>query len=178
MFNTNKVSTLLQVAANIGLLLGLVLVGLQLSQTNSLARATHASLMFEQEANYYLARMGENPTEIVAKAIAHPEELTDAEALVMVNYAQWHISVLARSAQMQEFGVISDGWRVSIGHYGRSIGGVPVAREFVLQNFSEDPRPWVQEFVGVVRSVPERAGLRFLEQSRSAGQQYQTNSPE
>lgn len=80
---SNKVGYWLQIVANFGLLLGLVLVAVQINQNTKIAQADLNARGFEQVYQYQLAMMGENPSKAVAKAATNPGELTDEELMVL-----------------------------------------------------------------------------------------------
>lgn len=78
-----KLNRWLQVSANIGIVLGLVLVGFQLKQNSELARI---QLLYE-ESNRAIELetevVGERAAEVWAKSIQAPEDLTLAEIRIM-----------------------------------------------------------------------------------------------
>jgi hypothetical protein len=167
-----KVGAWLQIIGNFGLLAGLVLVAVQINQSNSLARASHASVMFEEETANWRAQMGENPSAVFSKAVSDPASLTPEEVFVIRSSVWLRLNILTRSAQMEEFGVMGDGWRSVIAGYGNWIGGMPVAREYYLRVFADDPRPWMKELTAAVRSTPKRATYVVVEKGLEAARSY------
>ncbi len=49
---SNKIGSWLQLIANFGLLVGIVLVGIQINQSNAIAGASAGSVYFQQSAMY------------------------------------------------------------------------------------------------------------------------------
>ena len=77
--DSNKLSNWLQVGANIGILVGLILVGLQMRQNSGLLRM---QLMKEESASYLStesAILGDNYADVYAKSINDPKNMTLAE---------------------------------------------------------------------------------------------------
>ncbi len=79
--DSNKLANWLQVGANIGLLGGLVLVAIQISQSNAIATSSAGSVYFQQYQDYLVAGMGENPAVVRAKAIFEPDSPTAQSAV-------------------------------------------------------------------------------------------------
>lgn len=80
---TSKITNWLQIIANLGIVGGLILVGIQINQNTEMAQADQRARVYEQVIQYQIAMMGENPSKAVATASANPSELTDEELLVL-----------------------------------------------------------------------------------------------
>ena len=80
---SSKVGYWLQVGANIGILTGLIMVGLQINQASYLVRNQLVSDQTSDRMAAMASMLGESPAEVVAKAVTTPEQLTDAELVVM-----------------------------------------------------------------------------------------------
>ena len=77
-----KLNNWLQVIGNLGLIAGLILVAVQLNQTNQIAslQMMHESWLATQEM--YMAMAGDNPSESWAKAVFDPEGLSEQDLVV------------------------------------------------------------------------------------------------
>ena len=111
----SKLGYWLQVGANIGILLGLVFVGLQMLQDRELKRVELFSRtvtdLFERE----LAAMGDEPYRAIVKAASNPEELTEEEIYVYQTYLSvillgWH-----RRNLMEQKGLFDSSWQARAG---------------------------------------------------------------
>lgn len=107
-----KLNKWLQVSANIGIVLGLILVGFQLKQNSDLARI---QLLYE-ESNRALELetevVGEQSAEVWAKSINSPEDLTLAEIRIMEALLWSFIEQLRGTYRLAELGLLSDeDWR-------------------------------------------------------------------
>ena len=91
---SNKIGSWLQLIANFGLLVGIVLVGIQINQSNAIAAASAGSGYFQQYQDYLVAGMGENPAVVRAKAIFEPENLTAEDIQVLISETYWRISMI------------------------------------------------------------------------------------
>ena len=81
----SRLNSWLQVSANIGIVLGLVAVGVQLKQNADLTRV---QLLYEESnrvIDLELRVVGEQAAEVWAKSIDDPENLTLAEIRIMDN---------------------------------------------------------------------------------------------
>ncbi len=110
--DTNKLSNWLQVAANLGLMAGIVMVAFQINQTSEL---TKDRLYFDRWAEHFnlgYATLGENPQEAIAKAKTTPEELTHTELEVISNYLNSQLNYWHRIKRTGARGIIdSTDWR-------------------------------------------------------------------
>ena len=76
----------LQIFSNIGILIGLVLVGLQMKQNSDLLRI---QLLYEESDRYTNAErilMGEEPAKVLAKSLTNPTEMTLDERRIVDVY--------------------------------------------------------------------------------------------
>ena len=86
-----KVGDWLQIGANIGILAGLILVGLQIKQNTDITRAELSHQLWGSVNQFQLAMMGENPAAVIAKAQSNPSELTDEEIRIVLSWTYfWH----------------------------------------------------------------------------------------
>ena len=171
--DSNRFGSWLQIVGNIGLITGLVLVGIQINQSNKIAMANLVALSFQETSDRILAEMGENPTLVLAKAIMEPENLTPEEILVTQALAQWTITRMQRDALMEEMGMYSDdGWRTQLTPAGQRIGGIPIAREYLLNFYGEDPRWWVNELKQAAENQPKQSYKDFIQEYLAIAQSY------
>ncbi len=73
----------LQIITNIGVVIGLVLLLYELNQSRDLTRAQVVDSVYGAVVSRNLALLGENPEDAIAKSIFRPEELTEADAIVL-----------------------------------------------------------------------------------------------
>jgi len=81
----------LQIAANLGLIAGLILVSVQVKQANDLHKAQMISDSWLANINREMALFGENPAKSIARAYAAPDQLTDEDLVVLdaVTSSSW-----------------------------------------------------------------------------------------
>ncbi len=168
--NRDTVAFWTQTIGNLGLLLGLLMVGLQIQQNNLIARATLVAAGHHKAADFYSALLGENPAAIVAKAATSPETLTSEEIAIVLSYAEWRYGHLRHYAILQDLGVVGGGWRVQIPVHGEMLGLLLVAREYILSmNTDAD---WALELRDVIRDQPKHGGKAWLENYRKIARSY------
>ena len=86
-----KVGYWLQVGANVGILVGLILVGLQIKQSSDITRAEFTNQLWGSANQMALALMGENPSSALRKAQKQPHLLTDEEINIVLQWTwYWH----------------------------------------------------------------------------------------
>ncbi len=76
----------LTIIGNLGLLIGVALVIVQINQNSQLVREQIFTTRWTDSLNLHLAMMGDNPAAAVAKAIESPSELTVEETRVLEAY--------------------------------------------------------------------------------------------
>jgi len=109
---SSKLNERLQIAGNVGIIIGLLLVGVQLSQNSALLRT---QLLFEESGRLMMLEtqyIGENAAEIWAKSIEDPAGLTLAEQRVM-EALLWNVAEQWRATRMlADLGLLEDDeWR-------------------------------------------------------------------
>jgi len=113
--NHSKLSNWLQVAANVGIVIGLLLVGVQLKQNSDLLKTqllyeeSHRAIDLETQV------VGENGAEVWAKSITDAKSLSLAEQRVM-EALLWSFTEQLRATRMlAELGLLEDEeWRIRV----------------------------------------------------------------
>jgi hypothetical protein len=110
--NNSKIFNWLQVSANIGIVLGLVLVGLQIKQSSDL---TKIELLYEESRRFVEFEtmvVGENAAEVWAKSLEDPENLTLAEVRIMESLLWSFVEQLRGTYRLAQLGLIEEeDWR-------------------------------------------------------------------
>lgn len=81
----NKVANWLEIAAHIGIVVGLLLVAFQIAQEDDIAETEVSGQLFSNVINYYEKLAGENPAKSLARAIHDPQTLTPEDQVVLFN---------------------------------------------------------------------------------------------
>ena len=81
--NLDKLNQWLLLISQLGILMGLILVGFQIQQTTELAKVQLFSDITSSRIEMAGATLGENPAPIFAKSLTDPDALTMAELYVM-----------------------------------------------------------------------------------------------
>lgn len=96
------------VLANIGVLAGLVLVAVQISQNSEIARAQLENDYYLADMQLELAMMGDAPLASWIKAVYSPDEITRQDAAVLDRYFNFGLVQVRRLRQMQKLGLAQD----------------------------------------------------------------------
>jgi len=119
--NSQKVANWVQVSANIGILLGLALVFLQIQQNTDILKT---QMLFEEshrtvEAEYVM--IGENGAEAWAKAITAPNELTLTEQRIIEGYLWGAVEQWRYTYTLSQQGLLAEQWKnrvnVEVGYF-------------------------------------------------------------
>ncbi len=105
---TTKVNSWLSLGANIGVVIGLVLVAYQINQEAELTKIQLFSEATSSRKEFNQAMMGSDPMEVVAKSIERPHELTLSELQLMDMYFISALNELRRLAVLSQAGLDVD----------------------------------------------------------------------
>ena len=105
----------LAIAANLGVLGGLVLVALQMSQNTELARKTYVSEGNVIQNQIWAAMTGPSTLDLIAKSVASPDELTHAEFLAVDAYLFPSVNMIYRDYRLAQEGLYTEAeWKSSV----------------------------------------------------------------
>lgn len=107
-----KLNSWLQVSANVGIVLGLVLVGVQLKQNSDLTRIQLLYAESQRAVDLELEVVGERGADVWAKSIEDPENLTLAEVRIMEALLWGFMENLRGTYRLAEMGLLEEEhWR-------------------------------------------------------------------
>jgi hypothetical protein len=113
--NNSKLSDWLQVAANVGIVIGLLLVGVQLKQTSDLMRT---QVLFEESkraTDLETLIVGEDGARVWAKSITNAEDLSLDEQRIMEALLWSYTEQLRATYKLSELGLLeSEDWRARV----------------------------------------------------------------
>jgi len=135
----------LSLAANLGLLAGLILVAYEINQNSQLARAQLVNEGNLATNELWAHLMGENPVESIAKSIEEPTSMSYGEFMAVDAALYTSLNLSYRNYQLAQEGVFEEtDWKQSVEAYaawflanpfGRAWWDVE-AREFFAPEFS------------------------------------------
>lgn len=124
--DSEKITRWLTLAANVGVIAGLVLVAVQINQNSQITKAQIANDYFLADMTLELAMMGENPAISWHKAVYAPDTLTTEDAVILDRYFNYGLVQIHRLEEMDKMGLAHEGWEERIGylrwHLGNEIG--------------------------------------------------------
>lgn len=113
--NSSKLSDWLQIAANLGIIGGLLLVGVQLKQNSDLLKT---QLLYEESSRLVELEtqvVGEIGAEVWAKSISDPQNLNLTEQRVMEALLWSFVEQLRSTRMLAELGLLEDEeWRLRV----------------------------------------------------------------
>lgn len=171
---SNRIGFWLQAVANIGFLLGLILVGLQINQNTKIAQANLLSNAYSDVIQYYTAMLGENPATAFAKVANDPSSLTDEELLIFAFQISIWANLNERGEMLlaQGLGSHEQNVRSWQGQAHNIFGGNPISRS-MWEDFgnADSDREWVRVVEEEIRNSSGTRQSDLLERLRSAAQQ-------
>jgi hypothetical protein len=125
--NTEKYTRWLTLAANVGVIGGLLLVAVQINQNTEITKAQLANDYYIADMQLELSMMGDNPAKSWVKAVYSSGELTQEDAAVVDRYFNYGIVQILRLLKMRELGLADEDWvknRISYldWHLGNEVG--------------------------------------------------------
>ncbi len=144
----DRVNRWLTLAANFGLLGGLVLVALQLNQTSQLARTQLVNEVSITNTQLWAGLMGEDPSEAIANSIENPSEMTFADFMVADAYLYTAMNMFHRNYLLAREGMFDErDWHLSID----SLGTWFLGNEFGRAWWNEEARLFFEpDFVAYI----------------------------
>jgi hypothetical protein len=104
----------LQIAGNIGIIAGLILVALQMNQNSDLLATQLIYMESERQLNLETAMMGEDPAAVWAKSMDGSSELTSREQRILDAYLYIQIEQWRAVYHLSESGLIEEEWKSRI----------------------------------------------------------------
>lgn len=151
--DTVKLNGWLQVLGNLGIVLGLVLVGVQLKQNSDLARI---QLLFEESTRAIEVEsviIGERGAEVWAKSIEHPESLTLDEMRIMEAILWSFLEGLRGTYRLAQLGLLTEeDWSNRVNNEVPFFFSDPYSRAW-WKNFSEPGTDIPQELKAAINAV-------------------------
>lgn len=170
-----KLGTFLQVLANVGILAGLVLVGIQINQSNQIAQANLVSAYYQQHQAFLISQMGEDAASARATAAVSPEALTPDQIQVLIHEAHWRVSVVEHNTIMEDLGMISSDWRAEIVEHAMRLGGTPVLREY-FEGHCEVQTFAIDELCRLAAETEPGRLTKTLKKLANTGREYSASS--
>ena len=164
-----KFNNWLQVSANVGILLGLIFVGLQLRQDQQLVSAQKQAESRDSIIEWQSAVMGEGAARALALSASKPEDLTDEDITVLIFYTGGLVNHLRRAARLEELGLYDSSWRdISLPGLAMDLGGNPVTRAILLSYQSDEE--WLLLMQRIARKADPESSAAWLNSIRSAAE--------
>jgi hypothetical protein len=173
--SASKVSNWLQIAANIGIIGGLILVGIQIKQNTDLTSVNLRALAVQQETDRWLAEMGENPSDVIVNAVLKPEELTPGEIRVLMASVLWYQSMFTRNQSLEHAGIFDASWRRRLPQAAFDIASNPVTRAFLLD--MEANEDWQKELREQVEALPPDFGFEAYQSLLNIARSQRAGTP-
>ena len=177
--NLGKLSDVIQIISGVVLIIGVVLVVLQMRQTETLTRAQMVNEAWAMRIQQAEAAAGENPMRSYAKLCSENEFLTDEDVLVLHNFYLQRMYLIYRAKVVNDIAFNDDQWRREVtGNLGMILGteqGRAWMHTWQLQ-------PWFQQLVdeheatvstSCVKRHPAFHSIMNTDRNKVGGSQFQ-----
>ena len=121
---------LFQLAANTGLIIGLIVLIYEVRQSNLYAQAESASANSAFSVARESSIVGENLSDVLAKALEDSDSLNMSELVVLDAYHRLFLMELIHWAHESALGVVSDRWKETSHQYIRLHLDYPFGRKW------------------------------------------------
>ncbi len=165
---SERINSWLSLGANVGVVVGLILVAYQINQEAELNRAQLFSDVTTSMNEFNQALMGDSPLEVVAKSIENPHELTLAEMQIMDAYLISAINEIRRLEFLRQSGLDVEGSMEGIHAYYfgtdyarawfQEYGGESDLPEMNTRISETDPEWVIKVLDGVLARLDDDAG--------------------
>jgi len=141
--------------ANVGILVGLILVGYEIRQNSDLVRAQIVAVAFSDEHALAIAQMGDAYPSALARSVEEPGSVTLDDVAILQAALEARFVEFRRNAVMEEIGVFTGRWRQDIAYTSRPFT-TPIGREFWGARY-DNTVDWMREVQAEVdRTEPTR----------------------
>ncbi|TAH46860.1 MAG: hypothetical protein E6Q99_08150 [Elusimicrobia bacterium] len=146
---------LVSTVANLGVLIGLLLVAVQISQSTDIARAQLANDYYLADMQLELSMMGESPVGSWKRAVHTPDDISQRDAAVLDRFFNYGLVQVRRLQQMQQLGlaeseVLDQQIRYLEWHLGNEVG-----RRWWAQYKVEEPEDEIVRMIDKVLSTTD-----------------------
>ena len=129
MADSDRLQRWLALVANLGILIGLVLVAIQIRQSTQLARATSLTQGSDVVNQIWANVAGERTGDVLERSIECPGELTYSDFMALDAFLFSSLNILYRDYQLAQEGLYSQAdWHGTVDTYAHWFLGNPVAR--------------------------------------------------
>ncbi len=141
--DSDRLNRWLTLGANLGILIGLILVGYEIKQNSNLVRAQIIVTAFSDQQALAVARMGDDFASALARSIREPENVTLADVAVLESALDAELLELRRNGLMEEVGVFTGRWRQDMKRFSLPFT-TPIGRKY-WDVWYDDRLDWMRE---------------------------------
>lgn len=160
--NAEKFNNWLQIGANLGILIGLILVGFQMKQNSELLGAELAFMEDQRLIDGALRLAGEHPSAVFAKHLTNLEDLNLQEQIEIESFYYTHFQNWSSMYELASIGISGNEWKERINNDAQWLLGNPYGR--ARWERAQDFQP--TEIVDYVNNLLEREQVDTYETLR------------
>jgi len=139
----DRLNRWITLGANVGILIGLILVGYEIRQNSALVRAQIVAAAFSDQKALAIAKMGDDYPRALARSIEEPGTMTLEDIAVVQSSLEAQLTEFRRNGIMEEVGVFTGRWRQDIAYLSRPFT-TPIGRKF-WDTWYDDKIDWMRD---------------------------------
>jgi len=149
----DRLNRWIALAANVGILVGLILVGYEIRQNSALVRAQIVAAAFSDQVALAIAQMGDEYPNALARSVGQPNSATLEDVVVLQAALEARFGELRRNAILEEIDVFTGLWRQDIAYLSRPFT-TPLGRQFWSSRYDEKI-DWMREVQSAIESTEQ-----------------------
>jgi len=147
----DRLNRWITLGANVGILIGLILVVYEIRQNSALVRAQISAAAFSDQKALAIAQMGDDYPNALARSVVDPSSVTLEDVVVLQAALEARFVEFRGNAIMEELGVFTGRWRQDISYSSRPFT-TPIGRKF-WDSWYDDEIAWMREVQATIEST-------------------------
>jgi len=156
----DRLNRWITLGANVGILIGLCLVGYEIRQNSALVRAQIVATAFADQKALAIAQMGDDYPRVLARSVEEPGSMTLEDVAVVQSALEAQLIEFRRNGVMEEVGVFTGRWRQDISYLSRPFT-TPIGRKF-WDSWYDDKIDWMRDVQAVIESTEPTWESKYL----------------
>lgn len=162
----DRLNRWITLGANVGILIGLILVVYEIRQNSALVRAQISAVAFSDQKALAIAKMGDNYPQVLARSIKEPASLTLDDVVVLQSALEARLLEFRSAGIMEELGVFTGRWRQDL-YYSSRPFTTPIGRKY-WDYWYDDKVDWMRDVQANIESTEPIWESDFLETLRKS----------
>jgi len=156
----DRLNRWITLGANVGILIGLILVGYEIRQNSALVRAQIVAAAFSDQKALAIAQMGDDYPNSLARSVEEPSSVTLEDVVVLQAALEARFVEFRRNAIMEEIGVFTGRWRQDISYSSHPFT-TPIGRKF-WDSWYDEKIDWMRDVQAAIENTEPTSESEYL----------------